>query len=82
VENIGDFKMTNETKTAEYHESERVLEDEYPVHFGYWYVVDGVPVQCELFGGHATVFELRINLNAREIRNCDLRSRGMLNRCV
>jgi hypothetical protein len=61
---------------------ERVLEDDYPVHFGYWYVVDGSPLQCELFGGHATVFELRITLNAREIRNCDLRARGMLNRCV
>ena len=60
---------------------ERLLEDDCPVHFGYWYVVDGEPVQCELFGGHATVFELRINLNARDIRNCDLRARGMLNRC-
>jgi len=64
------------------HAEERILEDDYPVHFGYWYVVDGLPVQCELFGGHATVFELRIHLNAREIRNCDLRARGMLNRCV
>ena len=62
---------------------ERVLEDDYPVHFGYWYVADGTPVQCHLFGPpNATVFELRINLNAREIRNCDLRARGMLNRCV
>ena len=60
---------------------ERLLEDDCPVDFGYWYVVDGEPVQCELFGGHATVFELRINLNARDIRNCDLRARGMLNRC-
>ena len=81
-----------ESDEAEYGESaprsslcysgERVLEDDDPVHFGYWYVVDGSPVQCELFGGHATVFQLRINLNAREIRNCDLRARGMLNRCV
>lgn len=61
---------------------ELLLEDDYPVHFGYWYVVNGEPMQCELFGGHATVFELRINLNAREIRNCDLRARGMLKRCV
>ena len=58
---------------------EQVLDDDYPVYYGYWYVVDGVPTQCELSGGHATVFELRIALNAREVRRCDLRARGMLN---
>jgi hypothetical protein len=63
--------------------NERVLDDDYPVHFGYWYVADGVPVQSELFGDPVpTVFELRIHLNVREIRNCDLAGRGMLDRCV
>lgn len=59
--------------------NERVLDDDYPVYYGYWYVADGVPVQSELSGEPTpTVFELRINLNVREIRNCDLKARGML----
>lgn len=62
--------------------SERVLEDDYPVHFGYWYVVDGEPVQCELCGEYATALDLRTSLQASEIRHCDLRARGMLDRCV
>ncbi len=65
--------------------SERVLEDDYPVHYGYWYVADGEPRQCELGAtdiAPATVFELRINWNVGEIRNCDLGKRGMLDQIV
>ena len=52
---------------------------------GYWYVADGVPRQCELGAtdiSPATVFELRINWNVGEIRNCDLGKRGMLDQIV
>ena len=61
------------------HPSEQILDDDYPVYFRCWYVADGTPVQCHLYGPpDATVFELRIHLNAGEIRNCDLRARDML----
>lgn len=66
---------------VEEYPSERPLEDDYPVHYGYWYVADGEPKRCELGAtdiAPATVFELRINWNVGEIRNCDLKSRGML----
>jgi hypothetical protein len=64
------------------YQNERVLEDDDPVRNGYWYVADGEPKQCELSGPSIDVFELRINWNAREIRNCDLKARGMLNECI
>lgn len=51
---------------------ERVLEDDYPVHAGYAYVVDGKPVISDVTG---TVADLKRALNAQEVRRCDLIAR-------
>lgn len=63
-------------------EGEHVLEDDYPVHFGYMYVCDGQVVESPIGrdedGVDATVFELRIWLNCREVRNCKLAARNIL----
>jgi len=55
--------------------NERVLEDDYPVYPGYFYVADGEPVRSDIEG---TARDLRRELNAKEIRNCDLVGRGMV----
>ena len=54
---------------------ERVLEDSYPVYVGHFYIVDGEPTRSPITG---SVRGLKVALEAKEIRRCDLRSRGML----
>ena len=56
---------------------ERVLPDDYPVHFGYAYVADGEVISSPL-GGGATVAHLKAELKAQEIRNCDIVKRGLV----
>lgn len=52
--------------------NEKVLEDDYPVFEGYWYLVDGEPTQSPLKGD---VSDLRRALHdsksTAEIRSCD-----------
>jgi len=48
-------------------EGEHVLEDNYPVFMGFWYVCDGEPLISPIQG---TIAELKIHIGAKEIRNC------------
>ena len=48
---------------------EPILEDDYPIYAGYWYVVDGKPVRSNYYDITAAEFKRR--LNAGEIRRCD-----------
>ena len=54
--------------------NERVLEDDYPVHPSYLYVVNGVVVTCHIEG---TVGDLKreIGNNSAVITNCDMFNR-------
>lgn len=77
----GDFQnrkpIKNMTKGYnKIHPSEKVLPDEYPVHWGYVYLVDGDPKVSPL-GGGATVRDLKREFGCGEIRNCDLAARGL-----
>ena len=63
------------------HESERILEDDYPVYLGYWYLADGEPRQFDA-GFSGCVEQLRKQWKCQEIRNCDLGARGMIDKCV
>ena len=49
---------------------EPILPDDYPVHYDYWYLADGKPIRSPL-GGGLTVFDLKRELKANEIRRCD-----------
>jgi hypothetical protein len=53
---------------------ERVLEDKYPVYYGYCYVADGRVISSDVSG---TVADLRRNLQAREIKSCDMNGRDL-----
>lgn len=53
---------------------EPILEDDYPVYWNYIYVADGVPIMSDIQG---TVRELKHDLNATEIRRCDMAGRNM-----
>ena len=48
---------------------ERVLADDYPVFWDYWYVVDGKVIKSDIKG---TVADLKRDLRAQEIKNCDI----------
>ena len=47
-------------------EGENVLHDDYPVHFDYAYIIDGVPKTSPL---NALVKDLKSHYDASEIRN-------------
>lgn len=51
---------------------EPILDDDYPVYFGYAYVVDGKVMACKFEGN---VAKLKRFFNAKEIRRCDLAGR-------
>ena len=57
--------------------SETILDDDYPVHWDYAYVVDGEPRLSPL-GGGATVRDLKREWKCGEIRSCNLAARGFL----
>ena len=61
-------------KVMEFLKNERVLEDDYPVHVGYSYIADKRIVASMVFG---TVKDLKKDLNAKEVRNCDLVERDL-----
>lgn len=54
--------------------NEPVLEDDYPVYSGYYYVADGSPIQSPIAG---TVRDLKQIGQYREIRRCDAVGRGL-----
>ena len=54
---------------------EPVLADDYPVHAGYAYVVDGKPISSDISGN---VKRLKAHMKAAEVRRCDLAGRGLL----
>lgn len=57
--------------------SERALDDDYPIYYGYIYLMDGEPRRnWNLLRG--TVRDLKREYGAQEIRNCDLGARGLL----
>ena len=62
------------------YDSETPLEDDYPVYGGYWYLADGVPRQCSF--NFAFVRDLKRIWEVAEIRNCDLKARGMMNQAT
>jgi hypothetical protein len=53
---------------------ERTLPDDYPVHAGYAYVADGKPIIASVSG---TVSHLKHDMDAQEIKNCDLVGRSI-----
>lgn len=57
------------------HYSERELEDDYPVFWGYWYVIDGEPKQSPIQG---TVAQLRVIYKCESITSCDTVKRELL----
>jgi hypothetical protein len=54
---------------------EPVLPDDYPVHAGYAYVIDGKPRISDISG---TVARLKRDTKATEIRRCDLVGRELI----
>lgn len=54
---------------------ERVLEEDYPVYPGYFYVADDVVICSPIEG---TVAQLKKELRASEIKSCDAIGRGLL----
>lgn len=54
---------------------ETILDDNYPVYGGYFYVCDGKPITSDIFG---TVRELKRDTGASEVRRCSLLKRGFL----
>lgn len=54
---------------------EPVLEDDYPVYAGYWYLLDGHPARSNYHG--ITVRQLRRYTGAREVRRCDAVARNL-----
>jgi hypothetical protein len=55
--------------------NEQILPDDYPVNWDYIYVVDGTPRRSDIRG---TVADLKRDLHAQEIKNCDLFNRGLM----
>lgn len=52
--------------------NEPILDDDYPVYWDYLYVADGKVVRSDIQG---TVRGLKADLNAKEIRRCDISGR-------
>lgn len=56
--------------------NEPLLEDDYPIYGGYFYLVDGKVYTSDWHG--ITAKALRAKLGANEIRRCDAVRRGLL----
>lgn len=54
--------------------NEPILEDNYPVYIGYYYVVDGKVVISDFNG---TAYQLKTSMGAAEIRRCDMVGRDL-----
>jgi len=53
---------------------EDVLDDDYPVHVGFYYVADGEVIRSEISGD---VLALKFSLGALEIRRCNMAARNL-----
>ena len=53
---------------------ERELEDDNPIFVGYWYIIDGEPIQSPIEG---TVGDWRKQKDFNKITYADIRSRGL-----
>ena len=67
--------MMGKEKKTEIHPTECILEDDYPVHAGYIYLLDGEVTRSKVSGN---VGSLKALTKTKEIRRCDLRARGLL----
>lgn len=67
-----DLIFGKEEEPVEY--DEPVLPDDYPVHYGYYYISRGKVVQSEIDG---TVEDLKMYLQTDEIRRCDAVGRDL-----
>lgn len=47
---------------------EPILDDDYPVYFGYWYIMDGEPKRSEVNGN---VRAIKSWHQVKEVRRCD-----------
>ena len=56
--------------------NEPILEDDYPIYMGYWYVLDGEPRRASAPSG-ITVGKLKRLSGAKEIRRCDAVARKL-----
>lgn len=54
--------------------NERELPNDYPIHFGYLYIVDGYPWKSP---DSMTVGELKKRGNFQSIKNCDIKARNL-----
>lgn len=61
--------------------NERVLEDDYPVHPAYLYVIDGQVTRCHFFEKR-TAKELKDYYKAKEITSCDIGGRNLWEQAV
>lgn len=50
-------------------DSERILEDDYPVYFGYVYIMDGIVQSSPIQG---TVGSLKVAMKVKQVMNCDI----------
>jgi hypothetical protein len=60
------------------YDGEELLDDDYPVYLDYWYVCDGEPKRCPLFGmdgDNPTVRDLRRTFQCKEVRRCNIMAR-------
>ena len=57
-------------KTFKLLPAETVLEDDYPVHGDYVYIIDNVFARCPIIEG--TVADLKRATGAKEIRRCEI----------
>lgn len=67
-------EMMEARKMPKTYDNEDILEDNYPVYLGYYYVVDGKVISSGIEGD---VGRLKRNLNAKEIRRCNAVDRGL-----
>jgi hypothetical protein len=63
-----------DTYKEDLHSREGVLPDDYPVYWGYWYIVDGKPTLSDIQG---TILDLKKDTGAIEVRRCDAIKRGL-----
>jgi len=53
---------------------ERVLEDDYPIYEGYWYIMDGTPRTSPYT---KTVYNLKKDFGIDEVKSCDIVGRNL-----
>jgi threonyl-tRNA synthetase len=59
--------------------NEPILPDDFPVHWNYLYICDGIVIRSAIEG---TVKELKQDQNADEVRRCHIASRDLWDQMV